>query len=46
MKSLAFVGLLLVLSSGPTRAQSEDGKSDLERAGLAGRVKSVELWRI
>jgi hypothetical protein len=46
MRSFAFVVLLLVLSSGAAWAQSEEGKSDLERAGLAGRVKSVELWRI
>lgn len=45
MKSLALVLLLFALSSG-ARAQGGEGKSDLEKAGLAGRVKSVEVWRV
>ena len=46
MKPLALVVLLLVLSSGAARAQTTQAKSDLEKAGLAGRVKSVEVWRV
>ena len=47
MKSLA-LGLLLVVSasSGAVWAQGGEGKSDVERAGLAGRVRSVEAGRI
>src|SRR5215208_5210606 len=46
MKSLALVVLLLVLSSGAARAQTTQARNELEKAGLLGRVKSVELWRI
>lgn len=45
MKSLALVLSLFVLSSG-ARAQGGEGKNDVEKAGLAGRVKSVEVWRV
>ena len=47
MKSLALSLLLVVASSsGAARAQAGEGKSDVEKAGLAGRVKSVELVRV
>ena len=44
MKSLA-LGLLLFVafSSG---AQGGEGKSDVEKEGLKGRVKSLEAWRV
>src|SRR5919205_2386420 len=47
MKSLV-LGLLLFLFSCPAvaRAQGEGRGSDAERAGLSGRVKSVETWRV
>ncbi|MBV9926014.1 MAG: hypothetical protein JOZ96_13430 [Acidobacteria bacterium] len=47
MKSLSLVLLLLVLSPGGARAQEAARvKSDAERAGLAGRVKYVEVGRV
>ena len=45
MKSFAVVLSLLVLLSG-ARAQTGQGRNDPEKAGLAGRVKSVEVWRV
>jgi hypothetical protein len=47
MKSL-MISLLLVVSCFPVpaRAQAGEGKNDVERAGLAGRVKSVEAGRV
>lgn len=45
MKSFALAVLLFVLPSG-ARAQTGEGKNDVEKAGLAGRVKSVEVWRV
>ena len=45
MKSFALVLLLFVIPSG-ARGQTGEGKNDLEKAGLAGRVKSVEVWRV
>lgn len=45
MKSFALAVLLFVLSSG-AHAQTGEGKNDLEKAGLAGRVKSLEVWRV
>jgi hypothetical protein len=46
MKSFALALLLFVLSSGAVRAQTTQAKSELEQSGLAGRVKSLETWRI
>jgi hypothetical protein len=47
MKSLVLSLLLVVLSCvGAAGAQGGEGKNDLERAGLKGRVKSVEVWRV
>ena len=47
MKFLALSLLLIVsASSGAVWAQGGEGKNDLERAGLAGRVKSLEWGRI
>jgi hypothetical protein len=45
MKFVAY-GLLLVALSSAARAQSTTAQSELEQAGLAGRVKSVEVGRI
>lgn len=47
MKSLA-LSLLLVVSASPGAAwaQAGEGKNDVERAGLVGRVKSLEVGRI
>ena len=47
MKFLVMSLLLVLLSCvGGARAQTGEGKHDVERAGLAGRVKSLEAGRI
>lgn len=46
MKSLVLGLLLLTFLSGAARAQQARGKSDVEKAGLAGQVKSVAVWRV
>lgn len=45
MKSLV-LGLLLFVLSFPCGARAQAGQSDVERLGLKGRVKSLELWRV
>lgn len=46
MKCLVLALLLFVSYSGAARAQTEGRQSDLEQAGLAGRVRSVDSWRV
>jgi hypothetical protein len=46
MKSLALALLLVVLSCGAAAAQAPEVRSDVEKAGLAGRVRYVEVGRV